>query len=94
MAFGIASGVITQGPDGVVLDQARRAYELVGRHLGVPYVTVSNALHPDYSGHTPLCFYDWPHATGPGAFARNRKMASQLTAVQREYAARVGLELD
>jgi hypothetical protein len=33
--------------------------------LGMPYAHIANALHFDYSGYTPLCFYDWLHETTP-----------------------------
>jgi len=39
----------------------------------MPYIHVSNALHFDYSGYTPLSVYDWPHQTTPSALARNRE---------------------
>jgi MGT family glycosyltransferase len=87
--------------DALVLDPVSRGFDLVAMHMGIPYVHVSNALHADYSGYTPLFFYDWPHETGPEAFARNRqgveaflKIAARLTEVQREYAEQVGLKLD
>jgi zeaxanthin glucosyltransferase len=87
--------------DALVLDPALRGFDLVAMHMGIPYVHVSNALHLDCSGHTPLFFYDWPHETDPAAFARNRqgvekykKLTAQMTEVQREYADRVGLDLD
>jgi MGT family glycosyltransferase len=87
--------------DGLVLDQLSRGFDMVAMHMGVPYVHVSNALHLDYSGHTPLALFDWPHERTPEAFARNRqgvesvlKLAAGLTEVQRRYAERVGLDLD
>lgn len=87
--------------DGVVLDQLSRGFDLVALHMGIPYVHVSNALHLDYSGFTPLGLFDWPHDTGPAALARNRqgvegilRRAATLTAAQREYAERAGLTLN
>ena len=87
--------------DGLVLDQLSRGFDLVAMHRGIPYVHVSNALHLDYSGHTPLGVFDWPYETGPAAFARNRqgvesmlKLTATLTEAQREYGERVGLTLD
>ena len=86
--------------DGLVLDQLSRGFDLVAMHRGIPYVHVSNALHLDYSGHTPLGVFDWPYETGPAAFARNRqgvesmlKLTATLTEAQREYGERVGLTL-
>jgi zeaxanthin glucosyltransferase len=87
--------------DAVVIDTALLYIELVPISLGMPYAHVANALHFDYSGHTPLCFYDWPHETTPAALARNRKgVATFLEAltpnrsVAKAYAKRVGCEVD
>ena len=61
------------GVDALVLDTYLFYAELVPLSLGMPYVHVSNALHFDCSGYTPLPVYDWPHETGPEAIERNRK---------------------
>ena len=89
------------GVDALVLDAYLFYAELVPMSLGMPYVHVSNALHFDYSGYTPLHVYDWPHETGPEALARNRngvanflKTVSQANAGARAYAERVGLKID
>lgn len=88
-------------PDALVLDATSLGYDLVAMHLGIPYVQIYNALHFDYSGHTPLCFYDWPHEPGPEAFARNLQgakafleVAAPLAQAQREHAEPAGLKLD
>jgi len=60
------------GVDGVVLDTYQFYIELAPMNLGMPYVHVSNALHFDYTGRTPLCVYDWPYETDAEALARNR----------------------
>jgi zeaxanthin glucosyltransferase len=69
--------------------------------LGIPYIHVSNALHFDFSGYTPLSLYGWPHQTTPSALARNRegveKFASLLAtagAGVRAYAKGAGLKID
>ena len=87
--------------DGLVLNQLSRGFDLVAMHGEIPYVHVSNALHLDYSGHTPLGVFDWPYEAGTAAFARNRqgvesmlKLTATLTEAQREYGERVGLTLD
>jgi zeaxanthin glucosyltransferase len=87
--------------DAVVLDTVLFYTELVPMSLGMPYAHVANALHFDYSGYTPLCFYDWPHETTPAALARNRKgvesfleMLAPTIAIGRAYAKRVGLDVD
>jgi UDP:flavonoid glycosyltransferase YjiC (YdhE family) len=69
--------------------------------LGIPYIHVSNALHFDYSGYTPLGLYNWPHQITPAALARNRegvakfaKMLEGSNAGIRAYAKSAGLEID
>jgi zeaxanthin glucosyltransferase len=87
--------------DAVVLDTVLFYTELVPMSLGMPYAHVANALHFDYSGHTPLCIYDWRHETTPACFTRNRKgierfleMLGPTIAVGGAYAKRVGLDID
>ena len=87
--------------DAVVLDTVLLYTELVPISLGIPYAHVANALHFDYSGYTPPCFYDWPHETTPAALARNRKgvetfleTLAPVSAVAKAYAKRVGREVD
>jgi MGT family glycosyltransferase len=87
--------------DAVVLDTVLFYTELVPVSLGIPYAHVANALHFDYSGSTPLCFYDWPHESTPAALARNQKgiesffeMLAPTIAIARAYAKRVGLDVD
>jgi len=87
--------------DAVALDTVLFHTELVPMSLSMPYAHVANALHFDYSGYTPLCFYDWPHETTPAGLARNRKgierfleMLGPNIAVARAYAKRAGLDID
>src|SRR5258708_10964002 len=47
--------------------------------LGMPYAIVSNALHLDYSGYTPLCVYDWDQENASEAVKRNRQGVSKFT---------------
>jgi MGT family glycosyltransferase len=89
------------GADGVVLDTYNPYAELVPMRLGMPFVHISNALHFDFSGHTPVCIFDWPHETGPKALARNReglaifrKFEEPVISVAKEYAKKVGLSID
>jgi zeaxanthin glucosyltransferase len=86
--------------DALVLDQVDYGLGLVPMHLGIPYVHVSNALHLDYSGNTPLCIFDWPHETTPKALARNQagvhgfmQVYEPVTSVAHAYAAQVGLDI-
>ena len=87
--------------DAVVIDSVLFYIEIVPRSLGMPYAHVANALHFDYSGHTPLCVYDWPHETTSAALTRNRKgvqvFLEALTPARlaaSEYAKRVGCKVD
>src|SRR2546430_17532458 len=87
--------------DAVVLDTVLFYTELAPMSLGMPYAHVANALHFDYSGYSPLCFYDWPHQINSAAVTRNQKgverfleMLAPTTAVARTYAQRVGLDVD
>jgi zeaxanthin glucosyltransferase len=70
--------VKTTGIDALVLDPIQFFVELGAMKLGIPYVSVGLAVYLDYLGHTPLCCYDWPHATTPEALARNRKGVAQF----------------
>jgi zeaxanthin glucosyltransferase len=87
--------------EAVVLDTNQYYAELIPMSLGLQFVHISNALHFDYSGYTPLCQYDWPHETTPAALARNRKgvanvvrMLKQANPAVRAYAERAGLKVD
>jgi zeaxanthin glucosyltransferase len=89
------------GVDGIVLDQYQPHVELIPMHLGMPFVHVSNALHVDYTGRTPICFVDWPYKTGVHALARNiegvrraRTLLEPVTAVAQAYSREVGLSVD
>jgi UDP:flavonoid glycosyltransferase YjiC (YdhE family) len=97
----LPAALATAGADAVVLDTYQYYVELIPMSLGLPYVHVSNALHFDYSGYTPLCVYDWPHETTPAALTRNRKgvanlarMLKQANSALRAYAERTGLKID
>ena len=59
------------GVNGIVLDQYQPYVELIPMHLRMPFVHVSNALHVDYTGRTPVCFMDWQNEAGADAIARN-----------------------
>jgi zeaxanthin glucosyltransferase len=87
--------------DALVLDQVDYGLGLVPMHLDIPYVHVSNALHLDYSGNTPLCTFDWQHETTPEALARNQaglrgfmQIYEPATSVAHNYAKQVGLSID
>jgi zeaxanthin glucosyltransferase len=89
------------GVDRIVLDQYQPYVELIPMHLQMPFVHVSNALHVDYTGRTPICFVDWPYKTGVDALARNiegvrraRILVKPVTAIAQAYAKQVGLSVD
>jgi zeaxanthin glucosyltransferase len=93
--------VQANGIDALVIDTVQFYAELGAIHLGIPYIHVSNALHMDFTGYTPICFYDWPHQTTPSALARNRdgvtkfaKILENANAGIRAYAKSAGLEID
>ncbi len=87
--------------DALVIDTFQFYAELGAIQLGIPYIHVSNALHFDFSGYTPVNFFDWPHQTTPSALARNRegvakfaKILENANAGIRAYAEKAGLEID
>ena len=65
--------------DALVVDNYDFYGEIVPMRIGMPYAIVSNALHFDYSGYTPLCVYDWAHEHTPEAIKRNRQGVSKFT---------------
>jgi zeaxanthin glucosyltransferase len=87
--------------DALVIDTVHFYAELGAMQLGMPYIHVPAAMHKDYTGNTPLCYYDWPHQTTPSALARNRegvakfvKLLESVNAGIRAYAESVGLKID
>ncbi|HKS04373.1 MAG TPA: nucleotide disphospho-sugar-binding domain-containing protein, partial [Chthoniobacterales bacterium] len=87
--------------DALVLDTYHFYMELVPIRLGMPYAHLSNALHFDYSGYTPLCIYDWPHERTSEALTRNRKGVARFMEILRrtnpravQYAKQAGIELN
>jgi zeaxanthin glucosyltransferase len=89
------------GIDALVIDTIQFYAELGAMQLGMPYIHVSNALHLDFSGYTPLSLYDWPHQTTPSALARNRegvtkfaKILENANAGIKAYAESAGLKID
>ena len=67
------------GVDAVVIDECDFYSATIPRHLGIPFATLSNAVHFDFSGYTPLCVYDWPHQVTPEGTKRNRQGAAKFT---------------
>ncbi|ADV83814.1 nucleotide disphospho-sugar-binding domain-containing protein [Terriglobus saanensis] len=97
----LEQALVKEGSEAVVLDTYQKYMELVPIHLGLPYIHVSNALHFDVSGETPLCFFDWPHSTDPEAKKRNlegvevfRSLLEPSLEAAKKYAEEVGLSVD
>src|SRR6185295_11067143 len=88
------------GADAIVLDQYQPYVELIPKFLGMPYVHVSNALHVDYTGRSPLCFYgrrpNGSDETGinRAEVERFRALLAPTTAMARQYARKAGLSVD
>jgi zeaxanthin glucosyltransferase len=88
--------------DALLIDTVQFYAELGAMQLDMPNLHgVSNALHFDYSGYTPLGVYGWPHETSPAAMARNRKgveeIAKMLAACNsgiKAHAESTGLKID
>jgi MGT family glycosyltransferase len=88
------------GAGAIVLDQYQPYVELIPKSLGMPYVHVSNALHVDYTGRSPLCFYG-RRPIGSDETARNREdverfrvLLGPTTAMAWQYARKAGLSVD
>src|SRR5262249_39830827 len=89
------------GIDALIIDTVQFYAELGAMQLGMPYVHVSNGVHHDYSGYTPLCLYGWAHETTPAALARNREGVAKWTNLLgsvnggiKAHAESVGLKID
>ena len=63
------------GIEALIIDPIQFFVELAAMKLRIPYVDVSTALYIDYSGHTPVGIYDWPHETTPEALVRNQMVS-------------------
>jgi len=95
-------GKITEtGVNALVLDSVFLFLEIVPIHLRLPYVLIWSVLHFDFSGATPLTFYNWPHETTPEAMARNAaglqiigELRAPMLPIAQAYAARNGLKID
>jgi hypothetical protein len=65
--------LVSLGIDAVVLDDCDFYGATIPIHLGMPYAILSNAIHFDYSGYTPFCYYDYAHESTPEGIRRNRQ---------------------
>src|SRR5215471_18386267 len=93
--------VQANGIGALIIDTVQFYAELGAMLLGIPYVHVSNGVHHDYSGYTPLCLYGWPHETTAAALARNREGVAKWTSLLgslnggiKAHAESVGLKID
>jgi zeaxanthin glucosyltransferase len=89
------------GVDALLLDTVQFYAELGAIKLGMPYIHISLALHFDYTGHTPLGIYDWPHETTAQGLARNREgvtrfveMLNDANSGVKAYAENAGLNVN
>jgi len=87
--------------DALVIDCVHFYVELAAIQLGIPYIHVSAGMHFDYSGHTPLLMYGWPHETTAAALARNQdgvakflQMVHEANGEIRAQAEAAGLKID
>ena len=93
--------VRSAGIDALVIDVVQFYAELGALELDIPYIHVASALHFDYSGYAPLCFYNWAHETTAAAVLRNRQGVAQITdligrhnAGVKRFAESAGLKVD
>jgi len=93
--------VKANGIDALIIDTVQFYAELGAMRLDMQYVHVSNGVHHDYSGYTPLCLYGWPHETTPAALARNREGVAKWTNLLgsanrgiKAHAESIGLKID
>ena len=87
--------------DCLVLDALWRNLDLVAMKMGVPYVHLSAALHPDMTGRAPYFIYDWPYDPSPEGIARNvgglqefLPIVEPCMRVANDYVKKVGLSID
>jgi len=70
--------------DALVIDSVNYYVELAAIQLGIPYIHVDAGMHFDYSGHTPLMCYGWPHETNAAALARNQDGVAKFVQMRHE----------
>jgi zeaxanthin glucosyltransferase len=87
--------------DALIIDCVYFYVELAAIQLGIPYIHVSAGMHFDYSGHTPLLLYGWPHETNAAALTRNQdgvakfvQMLHEADGGIRAHADAAGLNID
>ena len=71
--------------DALVIDSVYFYAELPAIQLGIPYIHASAAMHFDFSGHTPLARYGWPHETTAAGLARNQDGIAEFVEMLNEF---------
>ena len=80
------------GVDGIVADQLEPAGALIAAHLGLPYVTVANALPLHREPAVPPPFTDWRYDPSPWGLKRNRGGYRVADLLMRPVAAGIARE--
>ncbi|MBV8330677.1 MAG: glycosyl transferase [Verrucomicrobia bacterium] len=87
--------------DALIIDCVNYYVELAAIQLGIPYIHVDAGMHFDYSGHTPLMLYGWPHEANAAALARKQDGVAKFLQLRHEadggiraYAHAAGLKID
>ena len=62
--------------DALIINYLIYYVELAAIQLDIPYIHVYAGMHFDFSGHTPLMFYGWPHETNAAALASITMLSS------------------
>ena len=68
---GVPQAIATHGIDALVVDQLEPAGGLIADHLGLPFVSVANALPIDREPAVPPPFTDWAYDPSPWGIRRN-----------------------
>ena len=87
--------------DAMAVDSVARGFQCVAMTEKIPFVSISNALHADLSGNTPIWIFDWLPDAGPAARTRNlqglaafNKFLAPLTEIQKAYLQQAGVAVD
>jgi len=70
--------------DALIINYLNYYVELAAIQLDIPYIHVYAGMHFDFSGHTPLMFYGWPHETNAAALARNQDGVAKFIQMRHE----------
>jgi zeaxanthin glucosyltransferase len=70
--------------DALIINYLNYYVELAAIQLDIPYIHVYAGMHFDFSGHTPLMFYGWPHEITAAALARNQDGVAKFIQMRHE----------